>query len=164
MGAMRQIVVGVDESAGAADALRWALAEAQLHDAELTAVMAWALLDQHHAEVGEPFDASYGDAEATAALGRYVAAAVGDQKARFVRTAVVCDLPARALLEASAGADLLVVGARGLGGFRGSSARSSKRRSPAGGSWSGSMARSRRSARSDGRSTRRVPARRSSMS
>ena len=35
----------------------------------------------------------------------------------LVRT-VVCELPARALLDTAAGADILVVGARGLGGMR----------------------------------------------
>lgn len=119
MAAVRRIVVGVDESAGAADALRWALAEAQLRDAELTAVLAWDLLDQHHAVAGERFDPSYGSAEAEAAVRRYVAEAVGDEAAAAVHTAAVCDLPARALLDASATADLVVVGARGLGGFRG---------------------------------------------
>ena len=38
---------------------------------------------------------------------------------RPVTVTAVCDLPARALLEAAAGADLLVMGARGVGGFRG---------------------------------------------
>jgi nucleotide-binding universal stress UspA family protein len=32
---------------------------------------------------------------------------------------VVCDLPARALLDAASDADLLVVGSRGVGGFKG---------------------------------------------
>lgn len=115
---VRTIVVGVDESDGAASALRWAAREADLHEANVTAVMAWELLHQPHPVVGEHFDPGYGDDDALDALRAFVAAAVPD-KAATVETEVVCDLPARALLDAAASADLLVVGARGLGGFRG---------------------------------------------
>ncbi len=115
----RAIAVGVDESDGAANALRWAAEEAELHGATLTAVMAWGFLDQHHTIVGERFDPSYGEPDATDALREFVVKAVGADRSSAVATRAVCDLPARALLDASADADLLVVGARGLGGFRG---------------------------------------------
>ena len=52
---LRNIIVGVDGSAGAADALRWAVAEAELHDAAVTAVLAWGFLAQHHDVMGERF-------------------------------------------------------------------------------------------------------------
>lgn len=116
---MREIVVGVDESGAAAEALRWAARESGFHDAELVAVMAWGFLDQHHGIVGERFDPSYGESDAQEVLRSLIVAAIGQQAAEAVRARVVCDLPGRALLEASAGADLLVVGARGVGGFRG---------------------------------------------
>jgi len=45
--------------------------------------------------------------------------AVGADPGVPIDLVTVCNLPARALLEQGAGADLLVVGARGLGGFRG---------------------------------------------
>lgn len=112
------IVAGVDESDGAADALRWASHEADLHNATLTAVMAWGLLDQHHI-VDQGFDPAYGEPQAARALREYVTRALGDQRAASITMIAVCDLPARALLDASATADLLVVGARGFGGFRG---------------------------------------------
>jgi nucleotide-binding universal stress UspA family protein len=115
----RAIVVGVDESDGAADALRWAAKEADFHQAGLTAVMAWGFLDQHHTIVGERFDPTYGEQAATDALREFVVRALGTERARTVDVRPVCDLPARALLEAGSAADLLVVGARGLGGFRG---------------------------------------------
>ena len=54
---MSQVVVGVDESEGAAEALRWAAREADLHQWKLTAVMAWGLLDQHHVPPDPEFDA-----------------------------------------------------------------------------------------------------------
>ncbi len=39
---MNGIIVGLDESAPAADALRWAVREGALHESPVTAVMAWA--------------------------------------------------------------------------------------------------------------------------
>jgi nucleotide-binding universal stress UspA family protein len=110
-------VVGVDESDGAAEALSWAVAEAELDSAEVTAILAWDWMDQHH-RVGELFDPSYGEADARQALATCIEAALGERGGR-VATRVVCDLPAPALLAASAQADLLVVGARGSGGFAG---------------------------------------------
>jgi nucleotide-binding universal stress UspA family protein len=115
----RRIVVGVDESDGAADALRWAEQEADLDGAQLTAVMAWGWLDQHHLLDPSKWDAEYGEAEAHAALGRFVEMALGADALERVDIAVVSNLAAPALVEAASGADLLVVGARGLGGFRG---------------------------------------------
>ena len=113
------IVVGVDESAGAADALRWAVAEAELRAADVVAVLAWGFLDQHQTIVAERFDPSYGSHDALDALNGYITAAVGAERAGTVRPLIACDLPARALLEASHAADILVVGARGHGGFEG---------------------------------------------
>jgi nucleotide-binding universal stress UspA family protein len=115
---MGRIVVGVDESAGAAAALRWAVREAEVHGWSLTAVLAWGFLDQHHAVAGAPFDPTYGEADAIAALEAIVAAAVGNALAVTIGQVVVNDLPVPALLDASEGADLLVVGARGLGPVR----------------------------------------------
>ena len=116
---MGRIVVGVDESAGAAAALRWAVREAAARRISLTAVLAWGFLDQHHAVARRPFDPAYGEADAMAALESIVAAAVGTVRADTIEHVVVCDLPAEALLDSSEGADLLVVGARGLGAVRG---------------------------------------------
>lgn len=112
---MPRIVVGVDESDGAAQALRWAVREGQLRGWPVTAVLAWGFLDQHQ-PIG--FEPDYTESDAAATLSRIVADVLGGG-AEAVDTRAVCDLPVRALLEASAGADLLVVGARGLGGFKG---------------------------------------------
>lgn len=114
--AMQRIVVGVDGSTNAEVALRWALEEAQAHDAALQAVMAWSYLDQRHADHGVDFDPAYGEAQAKAAL-KAALAAVGPS--RPVEQKVVCDLAGSALLEAADDADLVVVGARGRGGFAG---------------------------------------------
>jgi nucleotide-binding universal stress UspA family protein len=110
-----RIVVGVDESAGAAAALRWAVREADVRGWSLTAVAAWTYLDQRHANAGEPFDPAYGEADAAAALDAIVARTLGASCGSSIDQRVVNDHAAPALLEASDGADLVVVGARGLG-------------------------------------------------
>lgn len=115
---MNGIVVGLDESAPAADALRWAVREGVLHESPVTAVMAWGYMGQHHVSPGHAFDPGYDERAATSVLEELIDRAVGPSGAAVGRVAV-CDLPGRGLVEASAGADLLVVGARGLGGFRG---------------------------------------------
>jgi nucleotide-binding universal stress UspA family protein len=115
----RRIVVGVDESEGAADALRWAEQEADLDGGALIAVMAWGWLDQHHLLETSDWDPEYSRTEAHAALGRYVEMALGADALDRVERKVVAELPATALIEEAREADLLVVGARGLGGFRG---------------------------------------------
>jgi nucleotide-binding universal stress UspA family protein len=113
-----RIIAGIDGSSGADAALRWAAGEADIRDAELVALMAWGYLDQHPVPGHEGFDPSYGQGDAEEAATEYVARALGSPH-RPVTVQAVCDLPARALLEAAAGADLLVMGARGVGGFRG---------------------------------------------
>jgi len=116
---MGDIVVGVDGSEPSAEALRWAAREADARGARLVAVLAWGLFDQYHAD-GEPrFDPAYDEAAADAALAAYVDRALGAERPGEVVRRPVCDRPAPGLLAAAAGADLLVVGARGLGGFRG---------------------------------------------
>lgn len=115
---MGQIVVGVDESEGAARALRFAVREGELRGWTVTAVMTWGFLAQRHTTGGEQFDPDYGEDDAVEALAVFVERALGDAGGAVGQRAV-CDLPARGLLAESADADLLVVGSRGLGGFKG---------------------------------------------
>jgi nucleotide-binding universal stress UspA family protein len=114
---MRSIVVGVDESSGAADALRWAAREGELHECPVTAVLCWGYLDQHHGTPGGPFDPAYSRVDARAAVDTIVDGVLGDGAAAIERR-TVNDPPARGLVESSADADLVVVGARGLGTLR----------------------------------------------
>jgi nucleotide-binding universal stress UspA family protein len=116
---MTHIVVGVDGSESSAGALRWAEREARLRDAKLVAVLAWDLFDQHVADEAAGFDPHYGAEHARQALAAYVEDALSPADATQVELRAECDRPAAALLAAAADAALLVVGARGLGGFRG---------------------------------------------
>lgn len=114
---MTSIVVGVDESSGAAEALRWAAHESQLRSWPLTAVLCWGYLDQHAATRERTFDPAYTSNDARAALDTIVDQVLGEG-ADAVARCTVNDLPVRGLLESSAGAGLLVLGARGLGVLR----------------------------------------------
>lgn len=110
-------VVGVDGSKESLDAVRWAAELGRSCGATVRAVLVWSLLAQPHAG-GEPFDPAYREDDALAELDRFLDKAVGDGKA-VIERAAPCDLPVDGLLDAARGADLLVVGARGLGGFKG---------------------------------------------
>jgi nucleotide-binding universal stress UspA family protein len=109
------IVVGVDGSDGSRRALQWALQEARLRGAPARVVLAWTYLDQPV----EGFDVAYGESDARARLDQVVDAVASEGDDVELERVVVNDLPARALLDAARGADLLVVGSRGLGGFKG---------------------------------------------
>ena len=114
---MTKIVVGTDGSLYATTAMRWAAEEAELHRSTLEAVLAWSYLDQHHPDHSDAFDAGYTEENARAALSAWVKETLGADA--IVHQRVIGDLPVQALLEASDAADLLVLGARGTGGFEG---------------------------------------------
>lgn len=115
---MTKIVVGVDGSDGAAEALRWAADAGERRQEPVVAVMAWGYLDQRHPTGEAEFDPEYGEPQAQAALDAALAAALGD-RAGAVEGKIVCGLAADSLVEEAGPEDLLVVGARGLGGFKG---------------------------------------------
>lgn len=112
---LRRVVVGVDGSPGATRALEWAAAAAARAGARLRVVEAWsptgfsdnALVGSSPAEGGP--QAAERAAERATSLHPTLAV---DQR--------VADVPpVPALIAASSDADLLVVGSRGYGGFRG---------------------------------------------
>ena len=109
------VVVGVDGSEDSLRALCWAAKEARIRGARLRLVRAWSYADQP--EGG--FDPSYDEEAARRMLDESVSRLGTDSTGLEIERRVVCDLPARALLDAAADADLLVVGSRGLGGFQG---------------------------------------------
>jgi nucleotide-binding universal stress UspA family protein len=118
---MSIIVVGVDGSAGSAKALRFALKEARLRGAEVKAVGAWHVPAAAYETGWVPISVDPTDYEkiARAALEKTLADA-GAADADVSVTSVVHEGNAADVLIAEARvADLLVVGSRGLGGFKG---------------------------------------------
>jgi nucleotide-binding universal stress UspA family protein len=121
---MRPVVVGVDHSAGAREALRFALSESRLRGASLRAVHAW---QPPFAGAGFGFtegayradELSELMAAAEAALDAAIEEAITDAGEVEIERRVIEGAPAGVLVEQSRGAELLVVGSRGLGGFRG---------------------------------------------
>ena len=115
------IVVGVDGSPGSRKALMWAAAEAATHGSDLQVVNAWehtlmppagsVSVSEH--EVPEDSQRTADD------LVRIIKEELGDEPPVLVQPRVKQGSPARVLIEESAGADLLVVGTRGHGGFAG---------------------------------------------
>lgn len=118
---MTKIVVGVDGSENSTAALEWALTQAERDGADVEAVLAWS----------EPVAGGIGG-------GYYVLPNVEEfrdshrqqldgilEEARSkhpdasLKGVLMRDTPAHALLDAAEGADLVVVGSRGHGGFLG---------------------------------------------
>jgi nucleotide-binding universal stress UspA family protein len=114
---VKRIVVGVDGSDGALAAMRWTADEAAQWDADVVAVQAWEFTPLVVA-TDAPIDLQQLRADTDAQLDRQVREIFGDREARVERR-VVEDLPANAVLEAAADADLVVVGSRGRGGLKG---------------------------------------------
>jgi nucleotide-binding universal stress UspA family protein len=116
-----RIVVGIDGSESSRQALQWAIDEGRHHGSYVEAVHAW-----HDVYVGggTPYSVAVLDPQlyhdAAEALVRDVVDAADESGlAAPVRRSVVHGAPASALLEAAKGADLIVVGSRGRGGFAG---------------------------------------------
>lgn len=115
---VKQIVVGIDGSEGSRHALRWAAAEASRWGARLLAVGAWsypALAEGPSYGLQPPLEELAGAQEEVCRT-LLSDEGLGDED---VELRVVEGAAAPTLLEAARQADLLVVGARGLGGFMG---------------------------------------------
>ena len=112
----RRIVVGVDGSLASLSALEWAVRQGALTGAVVEAVTAWHFPATYG---GYPVDAG-ADWQANAQVIQETAVkeALGDEATSLVRR-VAQGHPVTVLLDAAAGADLLVVGSRGHGGFTG---------------------------------------------
>lgn len=115
---MARIVVGFDGSEGARRALEWAIGEAALRTAPLLAVTVVPI----PLTVGLAAAPVAGIADETALRETEAVNRAAVEKAAVgydvdVSVQAICGIPAEVLLNASEGADLLVVGARGHGGF-----------------------------------------------
>lgn len=114
------IVVGVDGSEHANEALRWALREAALRKSDVLALYGWTMpappgrIGYYTASLQDPRKFQEG---ASAMLDSIVDEAAADAGDVVIKRRAVQGSPAEELIRASEGAELLVVGSRGLGGF-----------------------------------------------
>jgi nucleotide-binding universal stress UspA family protein len=115
------ILVGHDGSECAQDAVRWAAGLAARASLDLHVIRSWSMTTAPRPSTWQagyvPPMTDYEKA-VLEELTAHVAAARLDPAVR-VTCHVVHRAPAKALIEAGEGADLIVVGARGRGGFRG---------------------------------------------
>jgi nucleotide-binding universal stress UspA family protein len=113
-----QVVVGVEDSVECLDAVGFAFAHASAHGLAVTAVHGWWV---------DPAVMAFAEGAEWAEIGEeeqvVVDAILAPWVARYpdvkVSRAVARDVPSHALVEAGNGAELLVVGSRGRGGFTG---------------------------------------------
>jgi nucleotide-binding universal stress UspA family protein len=120
---MNRIVVGIDDSPQSREALQWAVREAKLRGAALRVVHTWAF---PYIAAGPGLDPGLDgrmidDVRRVAEeLVERELSELGDDAAGVeIERAVVEGASAPTLIEAAAGADLLVLGSRGHGGFAG---------------------------------------------
>lgn len=121
------IVVGVDGSEDSKDALRWAAQQAQLVDAALDVVTVWhvpvdfATAWQIPVTYGKSHDVSGAEfsEEARKSLNAVIEDTLGPDHRVTVTPRLINGHAASALIDASQGAALLVVGGSGRGGFAG---------------------------------------------
>ena len=121
---MAKVVVGVDRSDGALQALRFACREARLRGATLRIVHTWEL--SAGVVAGAPFvigplpDLQQGlEQEANTVIEDLLQEVGAEAEGLAIEQQVVMGGAARVLLDEAKGADLLVVGSRGRGGFKG---------------------------------------------
>ena len=111
-----RIVVGVDGSESSKHALRWAARQAGFTGATLEAVTGWEYPAFFGFAPTIPNGIDYGEL-AGRALNESINEVFGAGSPAGLETRVVARHPALALVEASEGAELLVVGSRGYGGM-----------------------------------------------
>lgn len=116
--AVHRVIVGFDGSDCAANALRWGLAESRRWEVPLIIVRTWEFTPLL-AATGAPTDLDVlAERVAGHARGEVVEVLGFEPDDAAVRLEVVEGPPARVLTEAAAPGDLLVLGSRGLGGFK----------------------------------------------
>jgi nucleotide-binding universal stress UspA family protein len=117
---VEKIVVGIDGSNASKDALRWAVEDARARGAEVVALHAYEAPTPAPDAVPAPpvnLPALIGEVhdDAQQFVTKVVDEVVGDTVSVDVAPIAVEDAPAKALLDASRDADLLVVGSHGHG-------------------------------------------------
>jgi len=116
---MKLIVVGNDGSKDALAARRWAVDEARIRAAALEVVHAWLPYPSGNPYSLAMVDPAPFEEAARAVLDEAVDGVDTSGLTEPVQRTLHCGGASAAILEAAAGADLVVVGSRGLGGFRG---------------------------------------------
>lgn len=114
---MSRMIVGVEGSPFAAHALAWAVQRAARTGDEIVAVFAWTVFDQGHHEPGEKLVPDFTEVEAAALLEDALSQC--DVGGATITRRVVDGPAPEALVGVAEHDDVLVVGARGLGGFKG---------------------------------------------
>jgi nucleotide-binding universal stress UspA family protein len=115
----KRIVVGIDGSKESRRALTWAVREAELRGAHLRVVHAYATPWEYWEAPVPTVPIAEVEKAQRKLMEDEVADALVHHHGVSAERVLVNDLPARALLEQSKDADLLVVGSRGRGGFSG---------------------------------------------
>lgn len=116
----RRVVIGIDASPATGEAVAFAFDEASARGASVHAVHTWDLPTRHGLR---PLGDRHADRDALqSGAERMLADATGCWQEKFPDVPVICDAvrspnPVRVLNDAAVGADMLVVGRRGLGGF-----------------------------------------------
>ncbi|WP_046734546.1 universal stress protein [Streptomyces humi] len=111
-----RVVVGVDGSASSYGALRWAVRYAGLVGGAVEAVTVWELPGLYGWS-GPAVDMDVDQEEARDRMRQELTEVLGAQGAESVTTHLVHGNAADVLLRAAEGAEVLVVGSRGRGGF-----------------------------------------------
>jgi nucleotide-binding universal stress UspA family protein len=114
-----RIVVGIDGSEESRRALDWACHEAKLRDADLEVVHSYTAPWEYWAVPVATIPLVEVEAAQRRLMDDEIADALRNNPGVRAERVLLNDLPARALVEQSKGADLLVVGSRGRGGFAG---------------------------------------------
>ncbi len=113
---MSRIIVGIDGSENSQVALRWAARRAETTGDEVVAVLAWSFFDQGRLPPGASMKPEFTDDDARQVLARAVEATGPTGQ---VRQHTIHDAAAEGITGYARPDDLIVVGARGLGGFKG---------------------------------------------
>jgi nucleotide-binding universal stress UspA family protein len=113
-----RIVVGYDGSASSLDALSWAARQAALTGSGLEIVMTWEWPSSYGWAVPIPEDFDP-ESDLKQSLDAAVAQVLAEHPGLQLNARLVSGHPAPVLVEASKGAELLVVGSRGHGEFVG---------------------------------------------
>ena len=123
MSEIKQIVVGVDGSDSSRAALAWAYDEAAHHSAAITVISTWhppaMPMTPPYGSIPPEGYASQPKREALDLLEKLIADLEKRNPPVDVRTVIEEGNPAQVLIERSKDADLMVLGSRGHGGFKG---------------------------------------------